>query len=83
MPSLPVIALAILVMALGSAVQAAVGIGMALVVVPILALIDTQEKVRLTPELFAELQAALGEKAWNIETAGRSEEHTSELQSQR
>jgi uncharacterized membrane protein YfcA len=42
MPSLPVIVLAILVMALGSAVQAAVGIGMALVVVPILALIDTQ-----------------------------------------
>ncbi len=42
MPSLPVIVLAILVMALGSAVQAAVGIGMALVVVPILALVDTQ-----------------------------------------
>lgn len=42
MPSPLEIALASLVMAFGSALQAAVGIGMALLVVPILALIGTQ-----------------------------------------
>ena len=42
MPSLPEIALASLVMAVGSALQASVGLGMALLVVPVLAIIDTQ-----------------------------------------
>jgi DNA polymerase-3 subunit alpha len=33
------------------------------------ALIDTQQRVRLTPELFEELQKALGEKSWRVQAA--------------
>ncbi len=42
MPSAPEFAVATLIMALGSAFQAAVGLGMALLVVPLLALVDTR-----------------------------------------
>src|SRR5207249_11915473 len=58
---------ATLIMAVGSAFQAAVGLGLALLVVPFLALIDT--RFIPGPMLFAGIALT------------RSEEHTSELQS--
>ena len=58
MPSPLEIALASLAMAFGSAVQAAVGIGMALLVVPILALLGTQFVPG--PMLFAGIALAAG-----------------------
>jgi hypothetical protein len=47
--SVTMLVLATLVMAIGAALQAAVGLGMALFVVPLLALIDVRLTIRHSP----------------------------------